>query len=114
MVSFISFAVKTKIVSVVTNLEFLKVKFQNGIPGRFSRMTGESQDCISVMLNPTLIDTRPSGTVAGSEDAMTSNKPNKITLQLRYLKDDVNEIDRALPESTGGVMPLADYIVIGA
>ena len=77
-------------------------------------MAGESQDCISVMLNPTLIDTRPSGTVAGSDDAMTSNKPNKITLQLRYLKDNVNEADRALPESTGGVMPLADYIVIGA
>ena len=77
-------------------------------------MAGESQECISVMLNPTLIDTRPPGTVAGSDDAMTSNKPNKITLQLRYLKDNVNDIDRTLPESTGGVMPLADYIVIGA
>ena len=77
-------------------------------------MAGASQDCISVMLNPTLIDTRPSGTVGGSDDAMTSTKPNKITLQLRYLKDNVNDADRALPESTGGVMPLADYIVIGA
>ena len=90
------------------------MKFQNGIPGRFFRMVGETQDCISVMLNPTLIDTRPSGTVAGSDDAMTSNKPNKITLQLRYLKDNVSDVDRALPESTGGVMPLADYIIIGA
>jgi hypothetical protein len=90
------------------------VKFQNGIPGRFARMAGDSQESISVMLNPTLIDTRPSGTVSGSDDAMTSNKPNKITLQLRYLKDNVDDIDRALPESTGGVMPLADYIVIGA
>ena len=77
-------------------------------------MAGASQECISVMLNPTLIDTRPSGTVAGSDAAMTSNKPNKITLQLRYLKDNVDDADRALPESTGGVMPLADYIVIGA
>jgi hypothetical protein len=77
-------------------------------------MAGGNQDCISVILNPTLIDTRPPGTVAGSDDAMTSNRPNKITLQLRYLKDNVNEVDRALPQSTGGVMPLADYIVIGA
>jgi hypothetical protein len=76
-------------------------------------MALEEQDSISVMLNPTLIDTRPSGTVSGSYDAMTTNKPNKITLQLRYLKDDVDESDRALPASTGGVMPLADFLVIG-
>lgn len=93
------------------------VKFQNGIPGRYSRMVGGGGggvDCISVMLNPTLIDTRPPGTVENTDAAMSSQIPNSITLQLRYLKDkNVDVIARELPESTGGVLPLADYLVIG-
>jgi hypothetical protein len=92
------------------------VKFRNGIPGRFSRMAGRNHDCLSVMLNPTLVDTRPPGTVVINDDAITSKNPEKITLQLRYLKDNValDSSTRSLPESTGGVMPLADFLVIGA
>ena len=49
-------------------------------------------------------------------EAASAQYPDRITLQLRYLKDGVdaqNEELRRLPESTGGVLPLADYIVIG-
>lgn len=70
-------------------------------------------DCISVLLNPTLIDTRPSGSVASTQAAMSSSAPESITLQLRYLKDGVSDIDEDRPESTGGVLPLADYLLIG-
>jgi hypothetical protein len=76
-------------------------------------MALEGQHCTSVILNPTLIDTRPSGSVSDSYDAITPEKPYKLTLQLRYLKDNVDESDRALSKATGGVMPLADYLVIG-
>jgi len=97
---------------------FLPVKFRNGIPGRYARMaatTGDRADCISVLLNPTLIDTRPSGSVVSTPAAMSSRAPESITLQLRYLKDDdvVSDDDRERPESTGGVLPLADYLLIG-
>ena len=79
-------------------------------------MAGRNHDCISVMLNPTLVDTRPPGTVVINDDAITPQNPEKITLQLRYLKDNVplDSSTRSLPESTGGVMPLADFLVIGA
>jgi hypothetical protein len=89
------------------------VKFRNGIPGRFARMVGAEQDCISVLLNPTLIDTRPAGTV-GMEGA-DSSQPDSITLQLRYLKEgiDRDSPERNLDSSTGGVLPLADYMLIG-
>ena len=92
------------------------VKFRNGIPGRFSRIVGSGQpwtSCTSVLLNPTLIDTRPSGSV-GMEGA-DSSRPDSITLQLRYLKDEVdrNSPDRFLASSTGGILPLADYVLIG-
>jgi len=89
------------------------VKFLDGIPGRYARMANNDLQCISVMLNPTLIDTRPSGTV-GLEGA-DSSRPDTITLQLRYLRDDidVNSPSRTLPSSTGGVLPLADYLIIG-
>jgi Haem-binding uptake, Tiki superfamily, ChaN len=93
------------------------VKFRDGIPGRFARMAGETGvSCVSVMLNPTLIDTRPSGTVGNSAEATSSQYPDRITLQLRYLKDGVdlqNPSERGLPDNTGGVLPLADFIVIG-
>jgi len=102
------------------------VKFHDGIPGRFERMvlsaSGESNKrdflpCISVLLNPTLIDTRPSGSVSNVEGAESSRYPDRITLQLRYLQEGVNAYDineRKLPSSTAGVLPLADYIVLGA
>jgi hypothetical protein len=92
------------------------VKFKNGVPGRFARMGGDAMTCTSVMLNPTLIDTRPPGSVANIMGSDSSLNPDGITLQLRYFKDglDLQSVEvRELPESTGGVMPLADYIVVG-
>ena len=90
------------------------VKFSDGIPGRYIRMAGDTRGCTAVILNPTLIDTTPPGsvrTIAGSD---SSQNPDKIILQLRYLKDDVDRMspERALPSSTGGVLALADYIVV--
>jgi hypothetical protein len=89
------------------------VKFRNGIPGRYARLAPNDAACVSVLLNPTLIDTRPSGTV-GMEGAV-SDRPETITLQIRYLKDDVqfDSPERTLPSSTGGVLALADYLVVG-
>ena len=91
------------------------VKFGKGIPGRYARMVRSDQQLKSkaVMLNPTLIDTRPSGSV-GMEGA-DSTRPDTITLQLRFLKDGVSSdsSERALPRSTGGVLALADYILVG-
>ncbi|KAI2512559.1 hypothetical protein MHU86_1778 [Fragilaria crotonensis] len=85
------------------------VKFRNGIPGRYARFGAE---CTSVVLNPSLIDTRPSGSV----DILVNDsvRPDQITLQLRYVKDgvDMETVERYLPSSTGGVMPLADYLLL--
>lgn len=90
------------------------VKFQDGIVGRYGRMAKGERDNISVLLNPTLIDTRPSGSV--SMAANNSSGADQITLQVRYLKEGVDPSgpERRLPESTGGVLPLADYIVMSA
>jgi hypothetical protein len=94
----------------------------NGIPGRYSRYSPSNRGvCVSVLLNPTLIDTRPYGTITNTPEAMSSKYPDRITLQLRFLKDDVAAVDdnndqNAVsdgPSSTGGVLPLADYLVIG-
>jgi hypothetical protein len=90
------------------------VKFRNGIPARYARMA-TTESCTSVLLNPTLIDTRSPGTVGDIKGADSPLYPDKITLQLRYLKvgvDPSNAKERSLPSSTGGVLPLADYIVI--
>jgi hypothetical protein len=77
-------------------------------------MAESDTDCISVILNPTLIDTRPPGSVVNTEVAMSAENPDIITLQLRYLKEDFEPTrDLSSPEATGGVLPLADYIVIG-
>lgn len=100
---------------------YIIVKFVNGIPGRYSRYDKKIRgDCISVMLNPTLIDTRPYGTVANTPISMSSQYPEQITLQLRYNKEDVdnkkmndNNQDNVSSATTGGVLALADYIVIG-
>jgi Haem-binding uptake, Tiki superfamily, ChaN len=91
------------------------IKFRNGIPGRFARLAKDTRDCTSVIINPTLIDSRPSGSVANVAGSDSSQFPDRITLQLRYLKDNVDassEAARSLPQSTGGVMPFADYIVV--
>lgn len=90
------------------------VKFSDGIPGRYTRMAGSSRDCVSVILNPTLIDTTPPGSMRNVVNSASSEQPDKIVLQLRYLKDDVDVFspDRVLPSSTGGVLALADYILV--
>jgi len=90
------------------------VKFEKGVTGRYASLAKGTRETISVLLNPTLIDTRPSGSVSNYVNADSSSYPDQITLQLRYLKDGVSfsSPDRLLPENTGGVLPLADYIVI--
>lgn len=90
------------------------VKFRNGIPGRFARMSSPEVDCTTIVINPTLIDSRPSGSVSRIAGADSSKNPDIITLQLRYLKDDIplNSEERKLAKSTGGVLPFADYIVV--
>jgi len=90
------------------HLSIQKVKFRNGIPGRYTRMVVDTAECVSVMLNPTLIDTRPSGSVQNTEAAMSSENPDGITLQLRYLEEGELDLNK-----TGGVLPLADYLLIG-
>ena len=91
------------------------VKFVNGVVGRYSRLVGDTRDCTSIMLNPTLIDTLPSGSVGNINGFASSQTQNNITLQLRYSKEgvDMSFPDRFLPFNTGGVMPLADYLMIG-
>lgn len=103
------------------------VKFEKGVVGRYRRLmeydaSGSSSSSavasslmnVSVLLNPTLIDSRPSGSAGAYMNAASSAYPDRITLQLRYLKDEILPFseDGGLPSSTGGVLPLADYIVI--
>lgn len=90
------------------------VKFKNGIPGRYTRMSG-SRECTSVILNPTLVDSRPPGTLGEMMNADSVQDPNRITLQLRYLKEGVEETSPATrtQSNTGGVLPFADYILVG-
>lgn len=94
------------------------VKFCGGITGRYQRMAKDKQlECTSVILNPSLIDTRPSGSVgiaANTASAASPSGTDGLTLQLRYLK---RGIQAGSPEAreasnTGGVLPLADYIVL--
>ena len=99
-------------------------KFQGGITGRYQRLAkkeaaanGQQLNCLSVILNPTLIDTRPSGSVSMESNTASAGSKignNGLSLQLRYLK---KGIDVGSPESressaTGGVLPLADYLVL--
>lgn len=90
------------------------VKFRDGVPGRYGRMVAGGRKNVSVMLNPTLIDTRRSGSVSNIPAAYSTQFPERLTLQLRYLKEgggaSVSEMQSH--SNTGGVLPLADYIVI--
>jgi len=95
------------------------VKFEGGITGRYRRLAKEDQqlDCISVILNPTLIDTRPGGSVnmaTNLASAASKSGMDGLSLQLRYL---TRGVAAGSPESresvnTGGVLALADYIVV--
>ena len=88
------------------------VKFEEGATGRYQSLVNDTRDSISVLLNPTSVDTRPTGSVSYYANANS----DQMTLQLRYLKDDLDpstsEEVRSLPSSTGGVLSLADYVVI--
>jgi hypothetical protein len=92
------------------------VKFNAGIPGRYQRMsTNEQLGCISVVLNPSLIDTRPSGSVSiESNSAASASGVDGLTLQLRYPKlvVDAASFESRDGSNTGGVLPLADFIVV--
>ena len=93
------------------------VKFKNGIPGRFARMAAKDNllDCKSVVINPTLIDSRPSGSVGSIPTADSAAYPDRITLQLRYVKSDglAPIPDSGLPPvRQEGVLPFSDYVVV--
>jgi hypothetical protein len=91
------------------------VKFKNGIPGRFSRMAAKENlfDCKSVVINPTLIDSRPSGSVANIPTSDLPQYPERVTLQLRYVKSGEVDPDTGLAhESREGVLPFSDYVVL--
>jgi Haem-binding uptake, Tiki superfamily, ChaN len=91
------------------------VKFKNGIPGRFSRMAAKENllDCKSVVINPTLIDSRPSGSVASIPTSDLAQYPERITLQLRYVKSaSVNPETGVALERKEGVLPFSDYVVL--
>jgi len=110
------------------------IKFELGVVGRFDRFMKQQQQQqeegvtsittknlssnilnTAVILNPTLIDSRPSGSVRSYTNAIDSAKDtlDQITLQLRYLKDDIQvDDDRYSPSSTGGVLKFSDYIVV--
>mmetsp|Transcript_14284 Transcript_14284/g.17356 ORF Transcript_14284/g.17356 Transcript_14284/m.17356 type:complete len:122 (+) Transcript_14284:1202-1567(+) len=92
------------------------IKFEKGVAGRYNRLVNDSRQGVSVLLNPTLIDTRPSGSINNYASATSSSFPDQITLQLRYLKDDgvesSSQENRNSLSTTGGVLSLADYIVI--
>eukprot|EP00957_Ditylum_brightwellii_P118150 9010762-Ditylum_brightwellii.AAC.2 len=77
-------------------------------------MAAGTRENVSVILNPTLIDTRPSGTVSNILNSASSQFPDTITLQLRYVKEgvDFRSPEMRKPENTGGVLPLADYIIV--
>mmetsp|Transcript_17045 Transcript_17045/g.25805 ORF Transcript_17045/g.25805 Transcript_17045/m.25805 type:complete len:548 (+) Transcript_17045:536-2179(+) len=83
-------------------------------------INNSQRECISVLLNPTLIDSRPSGSVNAYTDAsaLSSLNPDKITLQLPYGTDGRvpvgnREEDKSTAKISNGVLPLADYIVVG-
>lgn len=88
------------------------VKYKYGIPGRFSRMARRKEldtECTAVVINPTLIDSRPSGSVSHIPSSDSAEYPERITLQLRYSKagDDVP------PSKSGeGVLSFSDYVVV--
>jgi hypothetical protein len=93
------------------------VKFKNGIPGRFARMAAKDKmmECTSVVINPTLIDSRPSGSVASIPTSDSAAYPDRITLQLRYVKSDgaATGLETGLPAvKQEGVLPFSDFVVV--
>lgn len=88
------------------------VKYENGVPGRFSRMARSMQldsKCTAVVINPTLIDSRPSGTVAHIPTSDSAEHPERVTLQLRYTKEGE---DLSLSKQSEGVLSFSDYVVV--
>ncbi|VEU36289.1 unnamed protein product [Pseudo-nitzschia multistriata] len=90
------------------------VKFENGVPGRFSRMARSKQmdtGCTTVVINPTLIDSRPMGTVSRIPTSDSAEYPERITLQLRYTKGAGGQ---SPPDNSGrdGVLSFSNYVVV--
>ena len=95
------------------------VKFENGVPGRFARMARRKQldaECTAVVINPTLIDSRPSGSVARIPTSDSAEYPERVTLQLRYTKAVVDNTSQptSSESSSGseGVLSFSDYVVV--
>ena len=102
------------------------VKFENGIPGRFSRMAKSKQldaGCTAVVINPTLIDSRPSGSVSRIPTSDSAEYPERVTLQLRYTKSsgtivgggDISSPPKSSSSSSSsseGVLSFSDYVVV--
>ena len=87
------------------------VKFGNGVPGRFSRMCQSKQlnaECTAVVINPTLIDSRPSGSVSHIPTSDSAEYPERVTLQLRYSKAGTG----IPPLESEGVLSFSDYVVV--
>jgi len=109
------------------------VKFENGIPGRFSRMAKSNRldagcTCTAVVINPTLIDSRPSGSVSRIPTSDSAEYPERVTLQLRYTKSaaavpgtvvgNVSQPNKSTRTSSSneneseGVLSFSDYVVV--
>lgn len=106
------------------------VKFENGIPGRFARMAKSSKQlvdhavgCTAVVINPTLIDSRPSGSVSRIPTSDSAEYPERVTLQLRYTKSsgtivgggDISSPPKSSSSSSSsseGVLSFSDYVVV--
>lgn len=88
------------------------VKYKYGIPGRFSRMASSKEmdtECTAVVINPTLIDSRPSGSVSHIPSSDSAEFPERVTLQLRYSKAGDNLPPTNNPD---GVLSFSDYVVV--
>lgn len=88
------------------------VKYEYGIPGRFSRMAKTKEletECTAVVINPTLIDSRPSGSVSNIPSSDSAEYPERITLQLRYSKA---SNDAPPSDNDEGVLSFSDYVVV--
>eukprot|EP00536_Pseudo-nitzschia_multiseries_P003985 jgi/Psemu1/318295/estExt_fgenesh1_pm.C_640003 len=91
------------------------VKYENGVPGRFSRMVRSKQldtRCTAVVINPTLIDSRPLGTVSRIPTSASAEYPERVTLQLRYTKPAGEPSSPNSSRWSDGVLSFSDYVVV--
>ena len=99
------------------------VNFVCGITGCYTQMMGAHiammgappNHNIAVLLNLTIINTIPLGSVFNMVDSDLSNFPDKLILQLRFIKKGVvlNLVQAVYaPQNMGGVLPPSNYIVV--